>query len=239
MVLASSGQAVALHVTGHDAERIGRIARFVQSREWGGVLFTAAPRAGRPARRCRRHVLAGADPRGERERAPDLLVTFPWTSEPNAFGVPGTDLACVSGGARLFASDHGGMSPWNVRNTLLAWGPDFKKGVTVATPVGNVDVAPTILAALGIDDRDGMDGRVLIEALARRTRRRAGGGRDAHRHRGRRRVSRRAADLDDRRPPLCGQELAHPLSGWESRRTQPFTSRPRAKRPVKTAWGFS
>ncbi len=165
VVLASSGQAVALHVTGHDTGRIGRIARFVQSREWGGVLFAAARAPG--------------DPRGavdgtfslelihlENERAPDLLVTFPWTSEPNAFGVRGTDLACVSDGARLFASDHGGMSPWNVRNTLLAWGPDFKKGVTVATPVGNVDVAPTILAALGIDDRDGMDGRVLIEALA-------------------------------------------------------------------------
>jgi arylsulfatase A-like enzyme len=31
--------------------------------------------------------------------------------------------------------------------------------------VGNVDVAPTILALLGIDGRDGLDGRVLAEAL--------------------------------------------------------------------------
>jgi arylsulfatase A-like enzyme len=58
------------------------------------------------------------------------------------------------------------MSPWNVRNTLLAWGPDFKQGVTVSAPAGNVDVAPTIVAALGLDDREGMDGRVLAEALA-------------------------------------------------------------------------
>src|SRR5262249_8671388 len=42
VVLASSGQAVALHVEGHDPERIARIARLVQSQEWGGVVFTNA-----------------------------------------------------------------------------------------------------------------------------------------------------------------------------------------------------
>jgi arylsulfatase A-like enzyme len=58
------------------------------------------------------------------------------------------------------------MSPWNVRSTFLAWGADFKKRATVRTPVGNVDVAPTILALLGVDG-DGLDGRVLDEALER------------------------------------------------------------------------
>ena len=38
------------------------------------------------------------------------------------------------------------MSPWTVRNTFLAWGADFKQGVTVRVPVGNVDIVPTILA---------------------------------------------------------------------------------------------
>jgi arylsulfatase A-like enzyme len=79
--------------------------------------------------------------------------------------VPGTDLACTSGGARLYASDHGSMSPWNVRNTCLAWGVDMKRGATVRAPSGNVDVAPTILHLLGLDDRTGVDGRVLTEAL--------------------------------------------------------------------------
>jgi len=99
------------------------------------------------------------------ERGPDLLFTFPWTSEPSAFGVPGTDLANVGGGAKLYASDHGSMSPWNVRNTFLAWGVDFKKRTTVRAPAGNVDVAPTILALLDIVEPDGFDGRVLREAL--------------------------------------------------------------------------
>jgi arylsulfatase A-like enzyme len=57
------------------------------------------------------------------------------------------------------------MSPWNVRNTGLAWGVDFKKGLTVRTPTGNVDLAPTILALLGIEEADELDGRVLAEAM--------------------------------------------------------------------------
>ena len=166
VILASSGQAVALHVTGHDPALTGRIARFVQSREWGGVLFAAARAPGDPYGIIDGTFALEFIQVAHAERSPDLLVTFPWTSQVNAFGVPGSDVACVSGGATLYTSDHGSMSPWNVRNTLLAWGADFKKGVTVTTPAGNVDVAPTILAALGLDEGHGMDGRVLVEGLA-------------------------------------------------------------------------
>jgi arylsulfatase A-like enzyme len=52
-----------------------------------------------------------------------------------------------------------------VRNTFFAWGVDFKKRTTVSVPAGNVDVAPTVLALLGVTERDGLDGRVLAEAL--------------------------------------------------------------------------
>jgi predicted AlkP superfamily pyrophosphatase or phosphodiesterase len=157
VVLASSGQAVALHVEGHDPERVARLVRFVQSRSWGGALFTGDP-------------VEGAFPLeliqvANRGRSPDVLVTFPWTSRPNAFGVRGTDLANVSAGATPYASDHGSMSPWNVRNTFLAWGAGLKHGVAVDVPAGNVDVTPTVLALLGLDGEDGLDGRVLSEAL--------------------------------------------------------------------------
>jgi predicted AlkP superfamily pyrophosphatase or phosphodiesterase len=157
VILASSGQAVALHVDGHDAERIARIARFIQAQDWGGVIFAAGSVEGAfPLELI--HV-------ANRERSPDLLFTFPWTSRRNAFGVSGTDLANVSAGGAPYVSDHGSMSPWNVRNTFLAWGAGVKKGVTVRAPAGNVDVTPTVLALLGIDDEAGLDGRVLSEAL--------------------------------------------------------------------------
>jgi arylsulfatase A-like enzyme len=165
VVLASSGQAVAVHVEGHDRERVARIARFVQSREWGGVVFTAGRAAGDPRGTIEGTFSLELIHVANAARGPDLLFTFPWTSEVNAFGVPGTDLASISGGAKLYASDHGSMSPWNVRNTFLAWGAGFKKRTTVRTPVGNVDVAPTMLALLGITQVGALDGRVLVEAL--------------------------------------------------------------------------
>jgi arylsulfatase A-like enzyme len=165
VVLASSGQAVALHVEGRDEERIGRIARFVQSQEWGGVVFVAGRAPADPRGAVEGTFSLGLIHAANQERGADLLFTFPWSSRPNAFGVPGSDLANVSGGAKLYASDHGSMSPWNVRNTLLAWGVDFKKRTTVRARAGNVDVTPTILALLGMAEGDGLDGRVLHEAL--------------------------------------------------------------------------
>jgi arylsulfatase A-like enzyme len=164
VVLASSGQAVALHVEGGDGERLARIARFIQSREWGGVLFAAGRAPGDFHGAVEGTFSLELIHVANAERGPDLLITFPWTSRPNTFGVAGTDLANISGGARLWASDHGSMSPWNVRNTFLAWGVDFKTRATVRVPAGNVDVTPTILAVLGLE-RDGGDGRVLREAL--------------------------------------------------------------------------
>jgi len=157
VILASSGQAVALHVEGRDAERIARLARFIQSRDWGGVVFSA-------------EAVDGAFPLelinvANRDRGPDLLFTFPWTSRRSAVGVPGTDLANVSAGGSPYVSDHGSMSPWNVRNTFLAWGAGLKKGIVGRAPAGNVDVTPTVLALLGLEGEAGLDGRVVAEAL--------------------------------------------------------------------------
>ena len=157
VILASSGQAVALHVEGRDAERIARLARFIQSRDWGGVVFSA-------------EAVDGAFPLelinvANRDRGPDLLFTFPWTSRRSAFGVPGTDLANVSAGGSPYVSDHGSMSPWNVRNTFLASGAGLKKGIVGRAPAGNVDVTPTVLALLGLEGEAGLDGRVVAEAL--------------------------------------------------------------------------
>ena len=165
VVLASSGQAVGLYVAGHDPDRVASLARFVQSRPWGGVVFTGARGQGDVRGLVDGTFALEGIHAACAGRSPDLLVTFPWTSEPNGFGVPGRDLACVSGGATLYASDHGSMSPWNVQNTMLAWGAGFKRGVVVQAPAGNVDVAPTVLALLGIEETGEMDGRVLAEAM--------------------------------------------------------------------------
>jgi len=173
VVIASSGQTMLLHVRERSPERIGAIVRFLQQQPWVGVLFTA-PRAGAG------EAVEGREPGtfaldlihlAASERAPDIVMTFPWSSARGPFGLPGTDYtdAKATGPLAGTAGNHGSMSPWTVHNTFFAWGVDFKRGVTLRTPAANVDLAPTLLALLGLDkdvDLSGFDGRALREAFA-------------------------------------------------------------------------
>jgi arylsulfatase A-like enzyme len=177
VVLASSDQAVLLHVRDHVPERIQQLVQWLQAQEWIGVIFTRGARATDVS-----GPSGSVDPHGwvdgtfslelihlaNEERGPDILFTFPWTSARNGFGLAGTDLMHTTrdAGARSGeASNHGSMSPWTIRNTCFAWGVDFKRGVEVRVPVGNVDLVPTILALKGIPTRASHDSRVLSEAL--------------------------------------------------------------------------
>lgn len=170
IVIASSGQAVALHVKDRDAGKIRAVAEWLQRQPWTGVVFTARGNGALhegvvPGTFALEYVHLGGN-----ERSPDIVLTFPWSSKRNRHGIPGTDYVMVTGRATgpidTPAGNHGGMSPWTVKNTMLAWGPDFKRGVRVRTPSSNADVTPTILHLLGHPKAEALDGRVLFEALA-------------------------------------------------------------------------
>ena len=60
--------------------------------------------------------------------------------------------------------NHSSLSRYDMHNTLIAAGPDFKQHFVDELPSGNADVAPTILHLLGILTGQ-LDGRVLSEAL--------------------------------------------------------------------------
>src|SRR5882757_4304157 len=174
VVLASSGQAVALHVRDRNPERIGNLVRFLQKQSWASVLFTA----GKPG--ASGVPIEGREPgtfalelvhMAHAERGPDIVLTFPWSSARNTHGVQGTDygIARATGPSAARGGNHGSMSPWVVRNTFLAWGTDFKRATTVRNPASNVDLAPTLLALMNLDrdiDLTCFDGRVLSEAFA-------------------------------------------------------------------------
>jgi arylsulfatase A-like enzyme len=61
---------------------------------------------------------------------------------------------------------HGSLGRTDVHNTLVAGGPDIRAGYRDELPTGNIDVAATILHLLGLRHPDGVDGRILAEALA-------------------------------------------------------------------------
>lgn len=174
VVVASSGQTMALHVRDHSPERIGAIVRYLQRQPWAGVVFTAGkpgstgvPVEGRAAGTFALELVHLANI----ERGPDIVFTFPWSSAKSPTGLPGLDYteAAATGPLAGMAGNHGSMSPWTVRNTFFAWGVDFKRGITVRTPASNVDITPTLLALMNLDrevDLARFDGRPLREAFA-------------------------------------------------------------------------
>jgi hypothetical protein len=170
VVIASSGQAISVHVKGHDPKKIAAIVEYLQGQSWCGVIFTsgkggAAYEGGVAGTFSLEYVHLGGH-----GRSADIVFTFPWSSAINRFGVRGTDWSLVAKGPTgpviVDGANHGGIGPWTVTNTMLAWGPDFKRGVVVRTPAANVDVAPTILHLLGMQrSAANMQGRALVEAL--------------------------------------------------------------------------
>jgi phosphonoacetate hydrolase len=95
-------------------------------------------------------------------RAPEVVFSFTW----DAGEVGGVAGAAVGTQTRTkLRVDHGTLSPFDLRNTLLVQGPDFRTGWRNPAPVGNVDIAPTLTRLLGLDDGSPVEGRVLIETL--------------------------------------------------------------------------
>jgi hypothetical protein len=154
VVLPDHGTAL-IYVTGHDEKEVQQVVDFLEG--WGhtGVILT---RKGLPG--TFRLDDAGVDS----PSAPDVVLSFRWTDGKNDSGVPGM-IVSDGGGYNAGQGMHGTLCKFDMHNTLIAAGPDFKLGVTDALPTGNVDVAPTILWILGIRPPRTMDGRVLTEAL--------------------------------------------------------------------------
>lgn len=182
VVLASNGQSVLVHVKGRDPQRIRRIVSFLQTQDWVDVIFAAGRKAvnATGARFGRTRTTGdelgwvpgtfslGLIRQANAQRGPDILFTLPWSSAVNAFGVAGKHYTEGDGNAGPLAgagSGHGGMSPWVVRNSLILWGPDFKRGVTIRAAAGNVDIAATVLALKGGTGGEPLDGRVLSESF--------------------------------------------------------------------------
>ncbi len=221
VVVASSGQTILLYVRERNAERISAVVRFLQRQPWAGVLFTAAPSGESAPAKGREpgtfalelvHMANAA-------RGPDIVFTFPWSSARGPFGLQGTDYtdAKATGPLAGTAGNHGSMSPWVVHNTFLAWGPDFKRGVTVRTPASNVDLAPTLLALMNLERRAGPLRRPrAARSICRRPRRRAGADRGAHvfRRDAGRQLPCRDPGHGAGAPALHRQELASAVNVW-------------------------
>jgi predicted AlkP superfamily pyrophosphatase or phosphodiesterase len=158
MVVGLGGSAF-LYVIGNDDAVTSRLVGFLQNMDSVGVIFSRLNN-GKPVDGS---FALSAVRMDAAETAPNIIVSFKWTNDKNEFDVPGY---VYSEGSKRGAGTHASLSRWDMHNTLIANGPDFREGFINDLPSSNADVAPTILSILGVKQpQGGMDGRVLTEAF--------------------------------------------------------------------------
>ncbi|MGE0816472.1 MAG: alkaline phosphatase family protein [Vicinamibacterales bacterium] len=138
--------------------RLAGLVAALQARPDVGAIFTAPAREG---------SLEGVVPgtlafdvaRWRHPRSAPLFVSANWSDAANAAGVPGTT-------TQTGAAGHGTTSPFDIHNTLIAAGAGVRAGGRSPAPTSNADLAPTILALLGLPPEASMSGRVIRELAA-------------------------------------------------------------------------
>jgi predicted AlkP superfamily pyrophosphatase or phosphodiesterase len=147
----------AVYVRDHDRGDVAKIVATLQKEPRVGPIFTAAATRGSfdgwaPG------TLSFDVIRWTHDRSGEIMFSPDWTEQANAHGFRGTTAA---GGV----AGHGSASSFDVHNTLMAAGPDLKRTIRIATPSGNVDLAPTLLTMVAVAVPASMQGRVLNEAF--------------------------------------------------------------------------
>ncbi len=157
VAVAGNGGSALFYVHQNDPGTAEVVAQWLREHDWCGPLF-ASERVEQPTGTLPASLIGCDGP-----RSPDLIMSFPWDSEPNASGYPGH--AFATGGA-AGQGQHGSMSQHELKNVGVARGPSIRENMVLDAATGNIDLAPTILHLLGLDSAvPKMDGRVLHEAL--------------------------------------------------------------------------
>ncbi len=152
IMLVGNGGSVLFYVVQHDAAVTHRLVEFLQQSDFAGVIFMQGT--------------FGLDQaKIDTQHAPEVVMAFRWNDSKNQFDVSGMIDADWQRGAGK--GTHATLSRFDMHNTLIAAGPDFRRGQVDDVPSGNVDLAPTILRILGITPPQKLDGRVLSEALVK------------------------------------------------------------------------
>ncbi len=156
VVIAANGGSDYLYVPSKNGSIVKKIVAFLQQREEFGAIFVddkyGATAGTFPLSAVRLENTSG--------RNPDIVVSYNYDENAVIQGIRGTEYESMMTNRGM----HGSFSPIDVNNTMITFGPDFKKGVINNTPSGNTDVAPTVAFLLGLNLPD-TDGRVLHESF--------------------------------------------------------------------------
>lgn len=154
VMVAGNAGTILFYVIEHDREVATRLVEWLQHSDFAGVIFA-------------REKFEGTFPlefiHADTAEAPDLIVSLRWNKNANKFGVAGHIITDSNRGAGQ--GSHVTLSEFDVHNTLIAGGPDFRERTTTTLPSSNLDLAPTVLRILGLEPPQKLDGRVLVEGM--------------------------------------------------------------------------
>ena len=157
VAVAPNGGSALFYATGNTPATSERLAEWLTAQPWCGALLASEAAGNIPG------TLPASLVGLEGPRAPTLTMSFRWDSAVNNAGYAGHAYSTNLGPGQ---GQHGSMSRHETRNVFFARGPGFKQWATVASPTGNVDLAPTILYLLGLPGGETMHGRVLHETIS-------------------------------------------------------------------------
>ena len=157
MVVENAGT-ILFYITEHDRAVASRLVEWLQHSDFAGVIFAREKFDG---------AFALEAVHANTADAPDVMVALRWNPKPNRFGIPGQIITDATRGAGQ--GSHATLSEFDVHNTLVAAGPDFRRAMMDDLPSGNIDLAPTVLRLLGLEAPHKFDGRVLSEAMTGET----------------------------------------------------------------------
>jgi arylsulfatase A-like enzyme len=157
IMVVGNGGTILFYVIEHDRDVAARLVEWLQRSDFAGVIFAREKFDG---------TFSLETVRANTADAPDVVVALRWNKKPNRFGIAGQIIADST--REPGQGTHASLSAFDVHNTLIAAGPDFRERVATTLPSGNVDIAPTVLRLLRIEPPQKFDGRVLIEGMEER-----------------------------------------------------------------------
>src|SRR3954470_3442635 len=128
------GGTVLLYVINRQEAVVQGLVDFLQTTDFAGTIFSRIPAEGTFPFESIGYTTSNG--------APDIIFSLRWSAETNTYGAPG--LMTTMGGT-VGKGSHASLSRFDMNNTLVAHGPDFKRGFIDEMPSGNIDVAPTTL----------------------------------------------------------------------------------------------
>jgi len=159
LVVAVNGGSDYVYVPDHDPAVVRKAVLYLQGRSEVGPVFVDDRYGAIPGTMplSAIHALSAAG------RNPDIILSYDFDEDAVIEGTPGTEMSGVLL-ATSYRGMHGSFGRRDVRNTLVAAGPDFRAGFKDPLPTANVDVAPTVAQILGLKLPQAQ-GRALMEAI--------------------------------------------------------------------------